>query len=678
MKAEKLIQDFLIKKTENLKVDKKKLFTSYVSLFLVSAVLVTATMSWFTQKDSASLDTSAITMNATAGMRVNSGDEISGQIKLTDNLKLAEAASVDGRNMFFPASESFSTATSNMIFREGNAGDKNVKYYYKNFTLSSDSGDTDVYVKDFEVNVGNNEYSTNLQNNNQQTTVDCPIRIAFILDSSDEPIVIDPTAALEEYATTYRTVSKTTDDGTPTVTESKAHSFAHYYFSNNNPIFTIQDGEKLDVTMVAWIEGGDLIKNGVNKGSICQNFVGQKVNILINFETNWDNMDTIEFVDDTVGDKDSSVTHWINTDNCIVTMSYIDAKTGKQKTLAMLKSPNYDTDYTWRASLPSGIVTNIIFNRYSPTEKTVWNAWYTQPGVNTLYSDQKVTDLEESRIKTGDDGKKYRCVKYVAKGGNGYETTEKYRPYPCRGYWSAEGGKETEDVTTPTKTSDWYICSNLTGSQTDQKLTLSLDRDNVYTYTVSLAANSSYTFNFKNIVTANSASSESYYGGSSTVTDTVSDQSITKTESSDKFTLKTTTAGDYTFTLDVSAEDSFKFTVTKRETVEVGGNCTITITFLDKTSNTWIAKNIKNNGDKIVAVFSNGQEAVIDSKQSDDFYQKENISVPSKTLIDRIELRKSNNEEIYYTWDNLNFEITGNNTINCIVNNNNSMTVNQQ
>ncbi len=41
MKAEKLILDFLIKKAENLKVDKKKLFTSYASLFLVSAVLVT-------------------------------------------------------------------------------------------------------------------------------------------------------------------------------------------------------------------------------------------------------------------------------------------------------------------------------------------------------------------------------------------------------------------------------------------------------------------------------------------------------------------------------------------------------------------------------------------------------------------------------------------------------------
>lgn len=672
MKAEKLIQDFLIKKTEKLKVDRKKLFTSYVSLFLVSAVLVTATMSWFTQKDSASLGTSAITMNAASGMRVNSGDEISGQIKLNDNLKLAEAASVDGRNMFFPASESFSTTTSNMIFREGNAGDKNVKYYYKNFTLSSDSGDTDVYVKDFEVSVGNNEYSTNLQNNNQQSAVDCPIRIAFILDSSDEPIVIDPTAALEEYATTYRTVSKTTDDGTPTVTESKAHSFARYYFSNNNPIFTIRDGEKLDVTMVAWIEGGELIKNGVNKGSICQNFVGQKVNILINFETNWDNMDTIEFVDNTVGDSDSNVTHWINTDNCIVTMSYIDAKTGKQKTLAMLKSPNYDTDYTWRASLPSGVLTNIIFNRYSPTEKTVWNAWYTQVGVNSMYPDQVVKGLEETRIKTGSDGTKYRCVRYVAEGGNKFQTTEKYRPYPCKGKWKLDGAIPTETDTEVTKTSDWYLCSNLSGTQSDEKLTVSLDADNVYKYTVSLAANGTYTFNFKNIITSNDSTSESYYGGSGTVTDTVADMALARSENTEKFTLKTTKAGDYTITLDVSAEDNFKFTITMKETTVVGEDCKISVTLQDNSSSTWVYNNCKNNSSHIYAVFSDGTEAEL-KENGYAYLEHLNSVVKSGEILERIEIRDSANKA-YRTWT-LNLEIKKSTTFKCTLNSNDSISV---
>lgn len=676
MKIEKLIQDFLIRKSSSLKVDKKKLFTSYVSLFLVSAVLITATMSWFTQKDSASLDTSAISMNATAGMRVNSGDELSGQIKLADNLRLAEASSVDGRNMYFPASESFTTTTSDMLFRDGNAGDKNVKYYYKNFTLSSDSGDTDVYVKDFTVKVGSNVYSTDLQKDNEETTVDCPIRIAFILDSSETPIVIDPTAALDEYATTYRAVGNTNSDGSPILTDSTAHSFAEYYFSNNNPIFTIKDGQKLDVTMVAWIEGGDLIKNGQNKGSICQNFVGQAVNIMVNFETNWDNMDTIEFVDDTVGDNDKSVKHWINSDSCIVTMSYIDAKTGKQKTLAMLKSPDYDNDYTWRASLPSGILTNITFNRYSPTEKTVWNAWYTRPGVNSMHSDQKVKGLDETRIKTGSDGKKYRCIRYVAEGGNGYETTEKYRPYPCNGHWSTVGGKETDSETEVTKNSEWYISSNLSGSQRDEKLDESLENDNVYTYSVSLKANSSYTFNFKNIITATTAqgttSSTTYYGGTSVIIDNVTDNAVIKAESGDKFTLKTTTMGDYVITLDASAEDNYKFTITKKETTEVGGDCSISVTLQDNSSSAWVYRDCKYNGSHLYAVFSNGTEIELKEK-GDKYMEYLNTKIPSGQIFERIEIRNSQNEA-YRTWS-LNLEINKSTTFKCTLNSNDNISV---
>lgn len=384
--------------------------------------------------------------------------------------------------------------------------------------------------------------------------------------------------------------------------------------------------------MVAWLEGGDLIKKGENKGSICQNFVGKSVSMFINFETNWDNMDNIEFVDDTKGDVDTSVRHWINTNNCIVTMSYTDAKTGKQKTLVMVKSPNYDTDYTWKAALPSG--------------------------VNNMYTDQIVKGLEETRVKTGSDGKQYRCVRYVATGGNKYQTTEKYRPYPCAGHWDSTGRKEMEDVTEETKTSDWYLCSNLSGSQAAKKLSVSLDADNVYKYTVSLKANSTYTFNFKNTVSFKDSSTTTYYGGSGTITDTADLQALTKVESTDKFTLKTTKAGNYTITLDVSVEDNYKFAVTKKETVDEGRECSITVTLLDETSSTWIQTNV-DNGDKIVVVFSNNQETVLDYKQGYAFYQKENIKVPSGTKIDRIEMRKSQNNEIYFTWGNLNMVVTG-------------------
>lgn len=153
----------------------------------------------------------------------------------------------------------------------------------------------------------------------------------------------------------------------------------------------------------------------------------------------------------------------------------------------------------------------------------------------------------------------------MATGGNKYQTTEKYGPYPCAGHWDSTGRKEMEDVTEETKTSDWYLCSNLSGSQAAKKLSVSLDADNVYKYTVSLKANSTYTFNFKNTVSFKDSSTTTYYGGSGTITDTADLQALTKVESTDKFTLKTTTAGNYTITLDVSVEDNYKFAVTRKK-----------------------------------------------------------------------------------------------------------------
>lgn len=690
MKLEKLIQDFLIKKSQNIKVDRKKLFTSYVSLFLVSAVLITATFSWFTQKDSASLDTTAITLNATAGMRVNSGDELSGQIKLADNLKLAEASSVDGRNMYFPASESFTTTTSDMFFREGNAGDKNVKYYYKDFTLTSDSGDTDVYVKDFLVQVGDNVYSTDLQENNTQTTVDCPIRIAFILDSSEAPIVIDPTAALDQYATTYEAVSNTANDGTPIISESKAHSFARYYYFNNTPIFTIKDGEQLDVTMVAWLEGGDLIKNGSNQGSICQNFVGQSVSIMVNFETNWDNMDTIEFVDDTVGDNDTSVKHWINTDNCIVTMSYIDPKTGRQKTLAMQKSANYETDYTWKAALPSSVITNIRFNRYDPKTATVWNAWYTQVGIESIYPDMDTEVkkiIQEYRTKKLDDGNTYRSLRYVARGGNGQGEAEAYRPYPCKGEWifNSEYIKPEGELITTTS-SDWYLCSD-----SELKLTPKLGEDNIFQYTLQLNKAQTYSFNFKKAVTRtvtnkNGTTTETtttLYGGSGEINGTVENQSLAQ-DNNQKFILNATKTAYYTILLDANDPDNCVFTVTVEETLPTEAETTspveettsavkpvtIGIYFNDKSNNSGAGEIYKYCNDSnyrvyVVITNDNTNETCIDySGSSHNYISFENVTVNIGGKLLRLEVKNNTTEKVEKIVE-LNKTIENNGNLTC-------------
>ena len=120
-----LFGDFISKAAAKRGIDKKQFIISYVSLFIILALLMTATFSWFTVKDTATIDGSAFTLSAASGLRVNQGEDMSGQIKLATDVKLAEASSVDGRNIYFPTTGTFSDTTSEMTFREGTVGDKN-------------------------------------------------------------------------------------------------------------------------------------------------------------------------------------------------------------------------------------------------------------------------------------------------------------------------------------------------------------------------------------------------------------------------------------------------------------------------------------------------------------------------------------------------------------------------
>ena len=214
---------------ENSVFGNKGLFISCISLCVLISMFFSISFSWFMQKDIVNINTGAVTVTATAGMRVNNGEDLSGIVKLATGVKLAEASSVDGRNMFFPTTGTFSDDTSMMVFREGNAGDRNVNYFYKDFSLKSDSGDTDVYVKSYTVKVGDITYDSATQNE----TV-CPIRIAFILDSEKDPILIDPTARFGEYIHTYNAVDSIDENGSATTKKSVPAAFMQYYFAAGN------------------------------------------------------------------------------------------------------------------------------------------------------------------------------------------------------------------------------------------------------------------------------------------------------------------------------------------------------------------------------------------------------------------------------------------------------------
>lgn len=419
-------------------------------------VLVGTTVSWFTIKDNANINSNIMNFNSGTGLRVNDGEDITNHIKV-DNFKIDEASSVDGRNLFFPNNnvDGDNNLTYSLQYRDATVGDKNQRFLYKDFTVSADSKETNVYVKSYKITVGDEVFNGStqilfedkdkpLKPTGIVTHDACPIRIAFITDSQDKPTVFDPTALVDRYAKTYPAVSSTAlDTGSVINTEnSTSISFSDYYYAVGKPIFTLEGTTPKKVTMVAWLEG---------TGDNCDKYAGKDLSIDIELESNFKDMEWITFVDDTVGDDVASVKHWINKDNdCIVTMTYKDITTtgSPYRTVIMQENGNDDKDNpTWVAPIPEKVVTDITFNRYSLDDEMIYNAWYTRDQVEEMWAKpnkldgRKKFDLQESReIKDKTTGKLTRKTVYTALGGNGYSTTQDIseRLSPCLGYWDYE------------------------------------------------------------------------------------------------------------------------------------------------------------------------------------------------------------------------------------------------
>lgn len=444
MKKEKYVS----KHCGNVSRSFKDISYSYISLFLVVMVLVGTTVSWFTIKDNANINSNIMNFNSGTGLRVNDGEDITNHIKV-DDFKIDEASSVDGRNLFFPNNnvDGNNNLTYSLQYRDATVGDKNKRFLYKDFTISADSKETNVYVKSYTIKVGDETFNGStqilfedkdkpLKPTGIVTHDTCPIRIAFITDSQDKPTVFDPTALVDRYAKTYPAISSTAlDTGSVINTEnSTSISFSDYYYAVGKPIFTLEGTTPKKVTMVAWLEG---------TGDNCDKYAGKDLSIDIELESNFKDMEWITFVDDTVGDDDASVKHWINKDNdCIVTMTYKDITTtdSPYRTVIMKDNGNDDKgNPTWVAPIPEKVVTDITFNRYSLNDEMIYNAWYTRKDVETMWAHKldgrKPAALQESREINGT-----RKTVYTAIGGNGYSKTEDIseRLSPCLGYWDYE------------------------------------------------------------------------------------------------------------------------------------------------------------------------------------------------------------------------------------------------
>lgn len=468
MKLKERIQNLFITFSDNRLLGKKKLAISYVSLFLVFTLVLVTTVAWFTVKDTASINSQAFSLESSAALRVNDGQEDLSNHLVVKDFKLEEASSVDGRNMFFPSEGNFKDSTSAMKFREGTVGDRNKTYVYKDFKLNADSDMTNVYIKGYNITIvsadrktvlGKFDGSTEIIRDdkgvpvNQKVYDPCPLRLAFITDSSKTPTVIDPSALIDEHAKNYNAVSSTNMVGSPTTKLSSCKTFSDFYFYSGESLFTLLGQKPLDVTLVAWFEGA------YEDQSVYDKYAGASVTIDVELESNYNDMEAITFIDKTKGD-DGKENPWIKTNDCIVTMQYKDTD-ATQKTVVMKDLGEVNGYNTWTAALPKDVITDISFFRFSTTNNIIYNSWHTKKDVNNELSDtakgwiddnvdnKDLYPLQESRIVNGN-----RSLVYTARRGNGYGKTDSTfeRLSPCIGYWDYSPGGSTVETTTPSTT----------------------------------------------------------------------------------------------------------------------------------------------------------------------------------------------------------------------------------
>ena len=470
----------------------KKLAKSYVSLFLIVILSVSSTVAWFAQREAATLKAQDLEFQSASSLRINKDDPSNPNRIVIKDFYLDEASSVDGRNIYFPLDASFTGTTSEMYFREGNAGDgykdsrndpsppvEHRSYVYEDFELKGTSNNTPVYIKSYKIEISDPDdagytahhtevngvyedelkinYTNGVPKSQNLPPEHCPIRIAFIADSADEPVVIDPSAQVIDYVDNSDAVALIGDDGSPIpqtgLQTTNADAFASYYYGKT-PLFMIPGGQVMPVTIVIWLEG---------TLPDCDKYIGKKISVDIDIESNFAEMDTITFVDGSYGDTDSNVRYWVsNSDNygepiiaCSYEDPYSDETPKRWKTVIMRKMKEKTNDHgaEWQAEIPQKAYTNISFYRLSrqngSKQATIYNAWHTRTGVGSMTNSNIPNNwyingsLQESRRFLDTSTNTYdNSLVYTAVHGNKYSTTsvESQRLSPCIGYWSYDPG----------------------------------------------------------------------------------------------------------------------------------------------------------------------------------------------------------------------------------------------
>ena len=324
----------------------KKICLSIIALLEAILIITVATFSWIEGSKDGSVRDTGSTVSAGAGLLFKTLDG-SPLTKLElPKIDLEDCSSIDGRNFFFPTTESSGSTTSEFHFRAGTELDVNTKYISKDFIVEA-LATSKIFIDGF-------------------SSVECDshpeilkaLRISLNFNDGTTPIVLCPGLISDPTVKNSSAVLSVSDKGIATTQDSVAYAFNKYGFNTGNPIAVINSGETKRVTFTMWLEGTD-------SDCVIENIPSESIKVNLILSTLENPTQEIKFVD-------YSPNNWVNdvADNKNINMYVIDESNNKRYIMRA------DSDgITYRANIPLD-VDDVYFARFDPVNEALdYNDW---------------------------------------------------------------------------------------------------------------------------------------------------------------------------------------------------------------------------------------------------------------------------------------------------------------
>lgn len=351
----------------------RKFLIAVIALLEVGAIFCAVTFSWIEGSNQGALRDNISTVSAGEGLYFTDlGGNIIDSVTLLDrNVELQECSSLDGRNFFFPTSESVKSDTvTKMVYRAGTDADKNTKYVSKDFHVVSYS-QAKLYIDDVQSSVT----CDNLD-------IKKALRISLNFNDGKSPILL--CGAPEGYSRQVSNSSPVTEISSEGFVTSSggivAHTFGEFSVNSGKEVASFDGAETKRVTVSVWLEGtdelctSDKINDKINNANI-------SIKLVLTTESNYTK--EVTFVDHTPNKWISDVPDVASSN---IKMFAIDKSTfnGSDYISGKRYSMNKaDDGITYTTKLPE-TVEDVIFARFDPENPDLgYNYWATTQKMGT-------------------------------------------------------------------------------------------------------------------------------------------------------------------------------------------------------------------------------------------------------------------------------------------------------